>query len=74
MPSTLPVNQSRPVMNRFCFQLGLTRHSTARPMPAPAQSPANRLPKLMAPCTYSWASSTLAAQLGISPTSAAAMG
>ena len=28
----------------------------------------------MAPCTYSWASSTLAAQLGISPTSAAAMG
>ena len=39
------------VMKRFCFQLGLTRQSTARPTPAPAVRPANRLPKLMAPCT-----------------------
>ena len=74
MPQTEPPAHSRPVMNRFCFQLGLTRQSTARPMPAPAHRPANRLPKLMAPWAYSWASSTLAAQLGTRPTRAAAMG
>ena len=51
IPVAAPTAQSRPVMKRFCFQLGLTRQSTARPTPAPAVRPANRLPKLMAPCT-----------------------
>ena len=51
IPVAAPTAQSKPVMKRFCFQLGLTRQSTARPTPAPAVRPANRLPKLMAPCT-----------------------
>lgn len=40
IPQQVPQNQSNPVMNKFCFQLGLTRHSTARPIPAPEHSPA----------------------------------
>ena len=51
IPVAAPTAQSKPVIKRFCFQLGLTRQSTARPTPAPAVRPANRLPKLMAPCT-----------------------
>ena len=74
MPQQVPQNQSSPVMNRFCFQLGLTRHSTARPIPAPEHSPAKKLPKVIAPPIYSWASSTLAPQLGTRPISAAIMG
>ena len=61
-------------MKRFCLTLRLTRHSTARPMPAPAHRPPNRLPKEMTPSTYSWVSSTLAAQLGTRPSRAATMG
>ena len=46
IPQQVPQNQSSPVMNKFCFQLGLTRHSTARPIPAPEHSPAKKLPKV----------------------------
>lgn len=53
IPQQVPQNQSSPVMNRFCFQLGLTRHSTARPIPAPEHSPAKKLPKVIAPPIYS---------------------
>ena len=61
-------------MKRFCFHEGLARHSTAKPTPAPVHSPATRLEKRSAPSTYSWVSSTLAAQLGTRPTSAATTG
>ena len=73
-PRNAPAPHVRPVMNRFCFHEGLVRHSTARPTPAPVQRPATRLEKRRAPSTYSWVSSTLAAQLGIRPTSAATTG
>ena len=53
IPQQVPQNQSSPVMNKFCFQLGLTRHSTARPIPAPEHSPAKKLPKVIAPPIYS---------------------
>ena len=52
IPQQVPQNQSSPVMNKFCFQLGLTRHSTARPIPAPEHSPAKKLPKVIAPPIY----------------------
>ena len=73
-PTKAPAAQVRPVMNRFCFQEGLVRHSTARPTPAPVHRPATRLEKRRAPSTYSWVSNTLAAQLGIRPTRAATTG
>ena len=66
-PQKAPAAHVRPVMKRFCFHEGLARHSTARPTPAPVHSPATRLEKRSAPSTYNWVSSTLAAQLGISP-------
>ena len=47
----VPQAQVRPVMKRFCFQEGFTRHSTARPTPAPVQRPATRLEKRSAPST-----------------------
>ena len=74
MPQTAPTAHRKPVRNRFCLKLGLTFHSTAMPTPAAAQSPPNRLPKLMTPYRYSWVSSTLEMQLGTSPNSAATMG
>ena len=49
------------LINRFCFQLGFTRHNT---QPGPrfrAGGPANRLPA-MAPSPYTPASSTGAAR------------
>ena len=64
-PTKAPAAHVRPVMKRFCFHEGLARHSTAKPTPAPVHSPATRLEKRSAPSTYSWVSSTLAAQLGM---------
>ncbi len=53
IPQQVPQNQSNPVMNKFCFQLGLTRHSTARPIPAPEHSPAKKTAKGNSPPIYS---------------------
>ena len=48
-PVAAPMPHKSTVIIRFCFQLGLARHKTARPTPAPEQRPATIEAKPMAP-------------------------
>ena len=73
-PAAVPQAHKSAVTNRFCLRLLFARNSTASPTPAEAHSPATAPPNESCPAANSCVMSTLAAQFGTRPTSAASAG